>query len=83
MGGTYQEKREREREREDTNFRGNQNISDQYWGKSRETTSDKITQLREFQTNNAEMQKQISSDNNLVCCLIVPDVCLSAFSEFV
>ena len=55
--------RERERERESDRqkrqtWMENQNISDQNWDTSREKTSDRITQLRQFQTNNLEVKKQ-------------------------
>ena len=39
----------------------NQNMSDQNWDKSREITFDNITQLRQFQSNNAETPKTDNS----------------------
>ena len=53
MGITYQD---RGRENIQTAME-NQNCSNQNWDISRDITSDKITQLRQFQTDNSEMQK--------------------------
>ena len=54
MGNTYQEKTTKLQTSMEK-----QNIADQSWD-TQERTSDKITQLMQFQTNNADMHKNKS-----------------------
>ena len=62
MGSTYQKKRETKI----TNFNGKSKHFRSNWEKSREITSDDITHLRQFQTNNAEMQRTDKSREEIL-----------------